>query len=184
MRIIAGTYKGRKLYSPRGSWLRPTTDRVKTYIFDKIGFAIKKSRVLDLFAGSGSLGIEALSRGATHATFVDNSKRSIDIIKNNLSIINNPENVDIIYSDVNRFLKSKDEEHDQYDIIFADPPYDLNKEEIIQSVLRNKLLAINGLFMYEQRTKGTLFFQKNMRFAIEKKSFGTTSVLWFRRLER
>ena len=85
MRIITGKYKGRKLYTPKDRHVRPTSDRVKEAIFSMLGEAIMDNRVLDLFAGTGSLGLESLSRGASHCVFVDNNRESIQLIKDNIA---------------------------------------------------------------------------------------------------
>lgn len=80
MRVISGAFKGRRLHTPKGDWLRPTSDRTREFIFSYLGNYVPNSRVLDLFAGTGGLGIEALSRGAAQATFVDVSAQAVTII--------------------------------------------------------------------------------------------------------
>ncbi len=117
MRVIAGAFKGRRLFCPPGGAVRPTTDRVKEAMFGSIQFAVKGARVLDAFAGSGALGIEALSRGAAHVDFVE--KDDVKALERNLSGIG-AENCRIYQGDVIKILPSLG----RYDIVLADPPYD------------------------------------------------------------
>jgi 16S rRNA (guanine(966)-N(2))-methyltransferase RsmD len=119
MRIITGTAKGKKLKTPiQGT--RPLTDRIKTSIFDLVRDFIPNSNVLDLYAGSGSFGIEALSRGATSAIFVDTAKKAIDCIKENLLNTKLHEKAKVIKAKVNDFLVQTPE---KFDLIFLDPPF-------------------------------------------------------------
>ena len=121
MRIITGSVKGKRLLTPKGENTRPTSDRVKEGIFSVIQFDIEGRTVLDLFAGSGQMGIEALSRGAECAVFVDNSRDSIEIIKKNLQNTELGTKSRILQSDYISFLSGKGE---QFDIAFLDPPYE------------------------------------------------------------
>ncbi|MFH1406766.1 MAG: 16S rRNA (guanine(966)-N(2))-methyltransferase RsmD [Candidatus Omnitrophota bacterium] len=125
MRVIAGLYKGRILHAPKGVMLRPTLDNVKEALFNIIGEGIQGARVLELFAGSGALGIEALSRGAARVTFVDNNIRCIKAIDENLNTlrINKLNQAKLVRMDAMRavgFLSTKDE---KFDIVILDPPY-------------------------------------------------------------
>ncbi|MEG1819207.1 MAG: 16S rRNA (guanine(966)-N(2))-methyltransferase RsmD [Oscillospiraceae bacterium] len=120
MRIITGTARGRKLLTLEGVDVRPTTERVKEAIFSAIQFEIEDRRVLDLFAGSGQLGIEALSRGARCATFIDQSRKSIEIIEENLKSTNLDKNTIVKNTNAVDFLSMT---KDTFDIAFLDPPY-------------------------------------------------------------
>ncbi len=120
MRIISGTEKGRRLKSLPGEDVRPTTDKVKEAIFSAIQFDIEGRRFLDLFAGSGQMGLEALSRGAESATFVDSSPESIKVCKENISATGFEAESKIIRSDALSFLALT---NDKFDIAFLDPPY-------------------------------------------------------------
>ena len=120
MRIIAGSAKGRKLVAPGRAKTRPTTDRVKESIFNIIQFDIEGRHVLDLFAGSGQLGIEALSRGAESAVFVDMSRQSAEAIRHNLSIAGFSDRGRAVIWDAIGFISSTKE---KFDLIFLDPPY-------------------------------------------------------------
>ncbi len=120
MRVITGTARGRVLRTLEGEDVRPTTDRVKEAIFSMIQFETGGRRVLDLFAGSGQLGIEALSRGAAYATFTDMSAESVDIVKKNLLMTHLEKNSEVLRTEAISFLRTNKK---KYDIVFMDPPY-------------------------------------------------------------
>lgn len=129
MRVITGTARGRVLKTLEGEDVRPTTDRVKEAIFSIIQFEIEGRRVIDLFAGSGQLGIEALSRGAAHATFTDMSTESVDIVKKNLLSTHLEKNAEVFRTDAVTFLRGN---RKKFDIAFMDPPY---SKGILQNTL-------------------------------------------------
>ncbi len=120
MRVITGSAKGRALKTLEGISVRPTTERVKEAVFSIIQFELEGRRVLDLFAGSGQLGIEALSRGAAQATFIDMDRESIATVKDNLTKTKLAEQAQVIRIDSLAFLQST---NNIYDIAFLDPPY-------------------------------------------------------------
>ncbi len=121
MRIISGLYKGRRLKAFQLGHIRPTTDRVKETLFNKLMGRLEDARVLDLFAGTGNLGIEALSRGARHVTFVEKHPSSLRLIRDNLKLLEIPsESWSVRSLDVFRELKELDI---PFDMIFADPPF-------------------------------------------------------------
>lgn len=120
MRVITGTARGRVLETLPGEDVRPTTDRVKEAMFSIVQFELEGRKVLDLFAGSGQLGIEALSRGAAYATFVDSSRDSINCVKNNLNKTGLKTNTSVVQSDSLTFIRTAKE---TFDIAFLDPPY-------------------------------------------------------------
>ncbi len=120
MRVITGKARGRVLETLPGEDVRPTTDRVKEAMFSIIQFELEGRRVLDLFAGSGQLGIEALSRGAAYATFVDSSRDSASCVKNNLLKTGLKENSSVVQADSITFIRTS---KGTYDIAFLDPPY-------------------------------------------------------------
>ncbi|MBQ5911444.1 MAG: 16S rRNA (guanine(966)-N(2))-methyltransferase RsmD [Clostridia bacterium] len=120
MRIISGMAKGRKLKTLAGDNVRPTSDKVKEGIFSAIQFDIEGRRFLDLFAGSGQMGLEALSRGAKSATFVDSSAESVKVCKENIASLGFEESSRLIRSDALSFLSLCG---DKFDIAFLDPPY-------------------------------------------------------------
>ena len=120
MRIIAGKYGGRKLTAFKANHIRPTTDRVKEAIFNQLQFDIEEANVLDLFSGTGSLTFEALSRGANSVTAVELNSKSIGIIKKNKSLLEVGDELNLIQSDVLKFIKRNDQ---SFDIVLVDPPF-------------------------------------------------------------
>ena len=134
MRVITGTARGRRLKELEGTETRPTTDRVKEALFSVIQFDIPGSRVLDLFGGTGQLGIEALSRGAKSAVFVDAREDACKLIRENLKRTRLQEDARVVRSDYLDYLSRCRE---QYDIIFLDPPYAEVFLEILKSHHRN-----------------------------------------------
>lgn len=120
MRIITGAARGRRLIAPEGTDVRPTTEKVKESLFSILQFELEGRRVLDLFAGSGQLGLEALSRGAAEAVFVDRDKRSLEIVKKNIERTGLSANARAVLRDAIAFLET---EPAPFDIVFMDPPY-------------------------------------------------------------
>lgn len=120
MRVITGKARGRRLISPEGMDVRPTTDKVKECMFSIIQFELQDSTVLDLFAGTGQLGIEALSRGAEKAVFVDSSRKSLETVKKNIALAAIDAVSNVTLSDAVTYLQNSRE---KFDIVFLDPPY-------------------------------------------------------------
>ncbi len=120
MRVVGGTARGRKLTTLEGMDVRPTTDKVKESVFNIIQFEVPGSSMLDLFAGSGQMGIEALSRGAENAVFVDSSRKSLNIVKTNVDTVGFSDRAKLIMSDSTAYLGRTSE---KFDIVFLDPPY-------------------------------------------------------------
>jgi 16S rRNA (guanine966-N2)-methyltransferase len=123
MRVIAGRYRGRRLQAPPGDATRPTSDRVREALFSVLADRVGGARVLDLFAGSGALGIEALSRGAAEVTFVDTAPAAIRAVKANLEALDAA--AEVRRTDARRFLGAASAAARQYDLVFLDPPYRL-----------------------------------------------------------
>ena len=122
MRIITGSAKGKKLLSLEGDATRPTSERIKEAVFSSIQFDLEGRRVLDLFAGSGQMGLEALSRGAQKATFIDLSREAMEIVKQNAKITGFFDNSHFHVSDWRNYIR-KASGREQYDLVFVDPPY-------------------------------------------------------------
>lgn len=147
VRVISGQARGLKLSSPAGTDTRPTLDRVKEAIFSMLMPYLSNATVLDLFAGSGALGIEALSRGAAKAYFIDNSNAAVSCVKKNLSAAKMIDKSIVNSVDYLKFLNSCSE---KFDIIFIDPPYAKNLyNSVFESILRNSLLNENGIIVAE-----------------------------------
>lgn len=148
MRIISGTVRGTKLYTLEGENTRPTLDRVKEALFSKIHFRLQNAIVLDLFAGSGALGLEALSRGAEYAYFGENSYQAAKIIIKNIEKTKMKNKANLIVKDYTKVLEKLKEI--KFDIIFLDPPYATNYDiEAIKIILENDLLKNNGCIILE-----------------------------------
>ena len=122
MRVIAGTQKGRRLHGPKGPGLRPTADRVKEALFSILGSRVAGARFLDLYAGTGAIGIEALSRGASSVTFVESNPSAGCILKTNLAACGLEADANLFLSQAETFLRSARTGTAAFDIIFADPP--------------------------------------------------------------
>jgi 16S rRNA (guanine966-N2)-methyltransferase len=149
MRVIAGTYKGRNLKSPPSMQVRPTSDRLRETLFNVINPRIQDARFLDLCAGSGAVGIEALSRGAEHATFVDRSRKSCSLIEANVKLCRIPEEQYEIYQmPADEFLRK---ETTPWDIIFFDPPYKDDYSKVL-----TLLGSYGGLVIVEHHHKTEL----------------------------
>ena len=147
MRVISGKSRGTSLYSLEGNHTRPTTDRVKESMFSIINFNIPDSIVLDLFSGSGALGIEAISRGAKKCYFVESSKQAADIVKKNIEKTNSGENAVLKIMDFKSFLTSVDE---KFDVILLDPPYNKKMcDEAMEIIYERRLLNDGGVIMCE-----------------------------------
>lgn len=150
MRVISGKSRGKKLVSLEGDNTRPTLDRVKEALFNKIQFNIQDALVLDLFAGSGALGIEALSRGAKEVVFCDKVPEAIKIIKQNVTNTNNLDKSIIINKEHNKVLEKLSNQKKKFDIVFLDPPYKTNLAiESLQKIIMSNLLTEDGIIIIE-----------------------------------
>lgn len=149
MRIIAGRWRGHPLAHFKADHIRPTTDRVKETMFNIIQFEVEGARVLDLFCGTGNLGLEALSRGAAHVLFVEKHPRSLGITKENLAKLKVPrEEYDLKAQDVIRFLKTY--EGEPFDVIFADPPFtEEMAHEVMEAADQSRAFGGKTLMMIE-----------------------------------
>ena len=147
MRIISGIARGTKLYTLDGNNTRPTLDRIKEPLFSIIQNNIKDAIVLDLFSGSGALGLEALSRGAKKAILCDKSYEAMDVIKRNIDKTHFEEKTEVFYGD---YKKCLDKLNEKIDLIFIDPPYKLNiAVKAVDIILKKDLLAKDGLIVLE-----------------------------------
>ena len=143
MRIITGSAKGKKLLSLEGDATRPTSERIKEAVFSSIQFDIEGRRLLDLFAGSGQMGLEALSRGAEKATFIDLSREAMDIVKQNAKITGFFDSSHFLVSDWRNYIR-KASGREQFDLVFIDPPYAMECCADAAAYLVEKELIIPG----------------------------------------
>lgn len=150
MRIISGVARGTKLITLEGIATRPTLDRIKESLFSIIQNKIPNAVVLDLFAGSGALGIECLSRGALFCTFCDSSNKAIKVIKQNIEKTRMSEKALVIQADYATCLKKISNQKNSFDIIFLDPPYESNLiEKSIEKIIEFDLLKQDGIIIAE-----------------------------------
>lgn len=150
MRIISGVARGSRLVTLEGTETRPTLDRVKEPLFSIIQAYIKDARVLDLFAGSGALGLEALSRGAKNAVFTDVSEKAINVINQNVQKTKLEDKSIVLNQSYVETLKQMASENKEFDIIFLDPPYTSGLlENAIREILEFKLLSKEGIIIVE-----------------------------------
>lgn len=175
MRVISGYLKGRKLKCIEGLNIRPTTDRIKESVFNIIQFYIQDKTVLDLFAGTGSLGIEAISRGATSATFIDNDKASINILKENLNSTGILSKSIIVNSDYKSFLASK---KNTFDLVFLDPPYNKNIiDDCLSLLVLNDFLNNNAKIVIECDVKDQVNIDENSFEILKNVNYGRTKII-------
>lgn len=146
MRVITGAARGRKLKEPKNYDIRPTTDMVKETVFNILQFDIEGRRMLDLFSGTGQMGIEALSRGAAYVTFVDSAAESLRLTKDNLKTVGFEDRAEVIGADSIAFLKGCG----KYDIIYIDPPYRSNlAQKALETINEFDILKENGIIICE-----------------------------------
>ena len=135
MRVVGGQFRGRRLRAPRGPDTRPATARVRESVFSALGGRVEGARVLDLYAGSGSLGIEALSRGGGSAVFVERSRSALDALRANVRSLGVADSVRVVSRDVGRFVAGH-REATGFDIVFADPPWDISSGRLAAILAR------------------------------------------------
>jgi len=181
LRIIAGAFKGRRLKSPSGLRIRPALDKVKEAVFD-ILYDVEGYIVLDLFAGTGSMGLEALSRGAQFAVFVDNWRESIRLIRENIARTGTEERTRILGVDVRKGIEILSKEGAQFDLIFVDPPYLKGLVLPTVSYLFEKgLMRADGVIIAEHHPKELISPLPDGLSVSDSRSYGQTRVTFFKR---
>ena len=183
MRIISGKSKGKKLYEPKDFLTRPLKDLTKESIFNiithsnKFNVSLKGTNILDLFSGTGSFGLECLSRGSKHVTFVENYKKILPILKKNITELNYQKNSEIIEKDINNSLNFKVFQN-QFDIIFLDPPYKSKKLfEMLENIFQSNLLKREGVIIIHRHKKEVDEFPEKFKI-IEEKCYGISKVIF------
>lgn len=176
MKVISGFLKGRNIYGYNIDGTRPTMDRVKESIFATIQDYIKGSTILDLFAGSGQIGIEAISNGAKYCYFVDNNKESINTINKNIRNLNIQDKTKIVLSDWEKILNELSQKEIKFDLIFIDPPYNYDVyEKLLEKLITLDILNDNGLIILEHHN--LKFKDKYNKLTLYKeKKYGNKSV--------
>ena len=181
MRVIAGTAKGRQLKTPDGMLTRPTADRVKEALFSILNFDLPGARVLDLFAGTGQLGIEALSRGSSFAIFVDERDAACNLVKENLRRTGFTDKSRVVRSDYQNFLRSCRE---KFDIVFLDPPYsEVFLENSLKIITEIDILQSGGIIATEYPFGKVLPAELSDAYSTKEYKYGKTVLTIFRKID-
>lgn len=176
MRVISGKYRGRALKEPVSDNVRPTIDRVKEAVFGSLQFDIIDSNVLDLFAGSGSLGIECISRGAKFVSFVDKSDKSINIVKGNIKNLAIEEGYEILHLDCLNALRTLNK---KYDIVFIDAPFDTDLATLSIELIDTLDVLNEGAKIIWERKAGRKYPISLKNLKVNKiKKYGTVEVVF------
>ena len=182
MRIISGKLKGKKLFLPKDKNTRPLKDLVKSSIFNlidhskKINKKLEGSSILDLFSGSGSFGLECLSRGSKIVYFFENYIEAIKILKKNLSLFKNKENFKIFNNDCFEFFNSEQKINKKFDIIFLDPPYrEIRVNELVEKIIECRILDPNGIVIIHRHKKDKIEITNKLKI-FEVRNYGLSKV--------
>jgi len=183
MRIISGIFKGKKIFEPKDASTRPLKDLTKESIFNiivhsnKLKLDIKKSFVLDLFSGVGSFGIECISRGAKHVTFVENYNGVLPILKKNLSSLKIDEKYQVVEQNIFNGINLKNSIN-SFDIIFLDPPYkEKNLKKILDNISSEKLIKDNGVIIIHRHKNEKDQLSENLKI-VEEKKYGISKIIF------
>ncbi|PCJ41035.1 MAG: 16S rRNA (guanine(966)-N(2))-methyltransferase RsmD [Alphaproteobacteria bacterium] len=177
MRIIGGEYGGRKLTPLLGRDIRPTTDRMRETIFNILRHSsidLEGATVLDVFAGTGAMGLEALSHGAAHATFFDNAPKSLQILKKNISLLGVKNKASV----KNVSAPALPATGKQYDIVFLDPPYHLDVINDTLSALKEKKYLANNCIIIVEYSSGNALAYPDYFIATKEKTYGDARVIF------
>jgi 16S rRNA (guanine966-N2)-methyltransferase len=182
MRVISGKFRGKKITLPKDKKTRPLRDLVKESIFNliqhsnKFDCVIDNSNILDLFSGSGSFGIECISRNAKKVVFIENYKEAIKVLKKNTSIFNKEEKYKIFDEDCFNFFKSK-KLSDKFNIIFLDPPYKEEKINIlIDNIKKKEILSNDGIIIIHRHKKDNIDVSKNLNI-LDERNYGISKII-------
>jgi 16S rRNA (guanine966-N2)-methyltransferase len=181
MRVIAGTHRGRRLYGPKEQSLRPTSDRVREALFSILGSRLTNSRFLDLYAGTGAVGIEAVSRGAEHVTSVESNREALNLLQQNVTLCHIDHELTVRAQRVEQFLSRPDQWHGPYNIVFADPPYADTSElpTLFTGPKTDCLFAVDAWLVIEHATKATLPASMGNTMFRRRYRYGDTSLSVF-----
>ena len=182
MRVVAGTQKGRRLKEPTSPGLRPTSGRVKEALFSMIAERISNANVLDLYAGTGALGLEAMSRGAQRVVFVDNQAASIQVLRENITRCSLTKDSSIIPQDVQTFLATRSPQRHEspFDLVFADPPYEISDlEPLLNQINSSEQVGTNGLVVIEHFKKATLPLEAGGLRQTRQSRYGDTMLTFY-----
>lgn len=182
MRVIGGTHRGRRLAAPRGLRTRPTADRVREALFDILGPAVRGQRVLDLFAGTGAVGIEALSRGAAHVVFVERDRDAVRTLRANLSALGlSRDRAPVVVADAVTSIARLGRTEPPFDLVFLDPPYagDL-AARALTALAGSPVLGPGTRVVAQHFAKTVLPVVRGLEPGGEPRRFGETALTFFR----
>lgn len=180
MRVIGGSAKGHRLRTPRGGGTRPVTDNVKETIFNVIGDGVVGAEVLDLYAGTGSLGIEALSRGAERILFVEQAAEAVRLIEQNLKMLGFGDQAEIWRDDVFRALRRMRNRQRGFELVFVDPPFEKGLSvETMHLLSENQVVAEGGCVVVRHHQKETVPSEVDRLQLVSEKSFAEAVVGFF-----
>lgn len=181
-RIISGSFKGRSLKTFSGTNTRPTADRVKESVFNIIQDKLPGSSVLDLFAGTGSLGLEAISRGCNIAVFVEKDKRALAVLRENCKVLGCTDDIVIMPMDVEKAIRSLQAKDYVFDIVFMDPPYDRNLETpVLLTLSESGIVKNDGIIILEHMTKAKQPDATGIFTRFDTRRYGSTSISFYRK---
>jgi 16S rRNA (guanine966-N2)-methyltransferase len=185
VRIIAGELKGRRLVTPRGDRTRPTADQVRIALMDTLAPRLPGARVLDLFAGAGGVGLEALSRGAAHATFVERDARALAALRANVAALDVASLVRVRRGDVLRELPALYRAGERFDVVFLDPPYEAGlAEATLEALGGGGLLLAEALVVVQHFTKRAPAATVGALAVFRTRRFGETTLTFYRAAAR
>ena len=178
MRVIAGEARGMRLSAPRGTTTRPTTDRVKEALFSLLDSAhrLDGARVLDLFAGSGSLGIEALSRGAEHVVFIEKNRQALESLQQNLLHTRFGDRSEVLPFDCMQALERLGRQKNRFDLVLLDPPYQAGLHQKVIELVGATLLAADGLLVAETASRMPLPERIGPCIQTDRRIYGDTAL--------
>ena len=181
MRIIAGTVGGRRIEAPQGDGTRPTHDRVREAVFSMIGPFFNGGRALDLFAGSGSLGLEAVSRGMDECLFFDADRRAVSVVQGNIKSLGLQKQCRAACA---KFQQALESVSGKFDLIFLDPPYDAGyMMPVLEKILSRDLLQDDGTIFCEIRTGADFTAPKGLT-QIKRRKYGMAEVIILKKAEK
>ncbi len=181
MRIIAGQNRGRKLKSVPGMKTRPTADRVKEAVFSSIDGLLYGSRFLDVFGGTGGIGLEAASRGAAEVIMLEKDSDALRVIQDNIAACGQARRCQVLRGDSIAALDALSRKGKQFDLIYVDPPYQSGLyETVVQQIADKRLLAQDGLILLECAKSASIFVENSIFFIWKEKYYGDTRIVYLK----